>query len=230
MSTKAGRELDAALDAAYATGKGFTLTPAMYREQKRREPLMVAKHQAEALARGDYQSYVHIARHGDQPWDLQHIAHRLTDHQYWALVGDVWTSCEAPYYARRDWAVLLGSQRPEREAIMEGWDDREIVEEVSDLKIFRDLPDRLVLYRGVQKPRLHFQRKYAWSWSLSRETAEFFATRWHQRGKVYQVECDRGLALAYINGFNGREEQEILIGEPSRLTGVIDLGLAPITG
>jgi hypothetical protein len=229
MTTKAGRELDA----AYATGKDFTLTPAMYREQKRRWPLIVAKGQAEALARGDFYGYILWARKGDRPFDLQRIADRLTDRQYWQLVGDVWTGIEAPYYARQDWVELLRSKRPGREAMMETCDDhdREIVDEISDLKIFRDLPERLVLYRGVLKPRPHFQRKYAWSWSLSRTVAEFFATRWNQPGgKVYQVECDRGLAIAYFNGFNGREEQEILIGEPSRLTSVIDLGLAPITG
>jgi hypothetical protein len=83
--------------------------------------------------------------------------------------------------------------------------------------------EHFTIYRGVSgfSPN---RRNRGWSWSLSKETAEWFANRFGFFGDpaVYQAEIDRREVLAYVND---RQEQEILCRpkELVRLTPALSL-------
>ena len=85
-----------------------------------------------------------------------------------------------------------------------------------DRKAFEEMPEALTVYRGYQVGR--YRHKSGFSWSLSKETAEWFAYRWPENGKaaVAVGTCLRSNVIAYLNG---RQEQTIII-DPQSITGV----------
>lgn len=83
---------------------------------------------------------------------------------------------------------------------------------------FRKLPDVVTVYRGVTGFNDSRDKvSSALSWTLSRETAEFFAKRWKDvRGFVYECTTPKSHILALLNG---RNEHEVILdprGWPQR--------------
>lgn len=72
--------------------------------------------------------------------------------------------------------------------------------------VVNGLPDKITVYRGVDV-RGNKNPK-GLSWTLSIDTARFFAKRWNQGGFVYMAEVNKEDVLAY---FATRNESEVII-------------------
>ena len=81
-----------------------------------------------------------------------------------------------------------------------------------ELQVYEELPDLVTVYRGVTP--YNAKRVKGLSWTLDRDTAEWFAHRYRSHGQVYQAQIEK----AHIHAiFLGRNEAEV-IGDPHYLT------------
>ena len=74
----------------------------------------------------------------------------------------------------------------------------------SDFEKYKSLSDGLIVYRGIQ----HNAKKDGFSWTLSKEKAKWFASRFNNHGKVIERKVQKKDIVAYINDLN---EQEIIL-------------------
>jgi hypothetical protein len=138
----------------------------------------------------------------ERPYRLhafQTIEDKLTDEEYWSLLGSIWTDSENIYQNEEEWQSYLHSERPRSECMMEE-DER---------KAFAELPSELTVWRGFCKAG----REFGFSWTIDPKKAAWFSRRLaiEDRGDVPRVAygtCEKEHALAY---FTGRGESEILI-------------------
>jgi len=98
------------------------------------------------------------------------------------LVAEVWIDAENPGVNREFWLPLF---------------------EAMDCPELETLPDTFTIYRGTGAD----DDNNGISWTLSEETAEFFANRFRDDGVVLTREINRSDALFYTNG---RGEEEII--------------------
>lgn len=141
----------------------------------------------------------------ERPWRcraLNAIGAKMDDHAYWALVGLTWRDTEGAAEQIDDWLALLGSTRPHREAMMSQ----------EDLRIYRQLPERITAYRGISGAE---KLDRGVSWTLSRPKAKWFANRsariFGGRSRVLSREIDHCNVIAYLDA-----EQEIIVLPPAR--------------
>lgn len=169
----------------------------------------------QAEQEGDWFKYVFIH---ERPYQLQafmNAADRMDDESYWSILADVYTQSENLHRNQMTVRQLLTAKRPKREMFM--------TEE--DRKVFRGLPENLTIYRGFC-----FNNAKGWSWTLSKEKAEWFAHRFAKEGggvpRLATAKITKSDAIAYIDA---RGEREIICDPRSleehdveRLDGVKD--------
>lgn len=73
-----------------------------------------------------------------------------------------------------------------------------------DFEKYMDLSDEFIVYRGVQ----HNATEDGFSWTLSKEKAEWFASRFSNHGKVIERKVQKKDVFAYIDDLG---EQEIIL-------------------
>ena len=121
------------------------------------------------------------------------IMRRLPPATYWDLLGDVYNDSENVWQNYGMWKRLLTRRVPGRLAIMT---DRERME-------YFALPDVLTIYRGV-----HGGHADGLSWTLDRERAIWFATRWKQpRPTLFTGTVRKADIIGY---FSRRNESEVV--------------------
>ena len=122
------------------------------------------------------------------------------------ILASAWINCEAPHndpeLNKADLLSMFKSADPK--ALME--DD--------EYEQLQELEDTLTVYRGVTS--YNADNTKALSWSLSKETAEWFAHRFNQDGTVYEAQIDKEHIFAV---FNGRNESEVVL-DPQYLTDI----------
>jgi hypothetical protein len=151
------------------------------------------KDSQEALAQGKYQKFVYLH---ERPYRLDafiEVADRLTDTEYWKLLGSIWTDTENQWQNLDKWSELLDSDRPSKNYLMDEEEDQ----------FLRSLPDTVTIYRGCQKEL----NQKGLSWTLKRDKAKFFANRLGKRGIVLQRTISREQIVAL---FMGRNEWEVV--------------------
>jgi hypothetical protein len=151
-----------------------------------------------ALAAGDWGSY--IWQH-ERPYRLSaliKVIDRLSDEEYWPMIGQFWTDSENIHQNSQTWRTLWSSRRPGREAVM---DDEE-------REVLASLPDIVPIYRGFR----HTKSLRGMAWTLDRDKAVWFARRLASsktpQPRVANAMVARHKILAY---FAGRNEQEIVV-------------------
>ncbi len=92
--------------------------------------------------------------------------------------------------------------------------DKSILMDEDELEAFNSLDDKLTVYRGVTQYNANKIRVL--SWTLDRDTAEWFAHRFGENGKVYEAVIDKEHILAY---FASRKESEVIV-EPKYLENI----------
>ena len=74
--------------------------------------------------------------------------------------------------------------------------------DAEEMETYLQLPDTITIYRGI-----HTKKYYpALSWTLSLNTAKFFANRFDKKGMVYQTDIPKSAILAYFAG-----EEEVIV-------------------
>lgn len=84
--------------------------------------------------------------------------------------------------------------------------DKNYLMEQSENDVFNSLPDVVTIYRGVTD--YNKGNKKALSWTLSKKTAKWFATRWNENGYIFEAKINKENIIAYCNK---RNEQEIIV-------------------
>lgn len=89
-----------------------------------------------------------------------------------------------------------------------------VLMEKGELEELKALDDIVTVYRGVTSYNANNIK--ALSWTLSYDTAEWFAHRYDEDGKIYQAQIDKSHIYAL---FNGRNESEVIV-DPQFLTDI----------
>jgi hypothetical protein len=153
----------------------------------------------EAIHRGDFGKY--IALH-ERPCRVQAILSypkivQVSDAEYWKEVSEVWQDSESVGQNRQEWEALWSSDRPEKHLAMSDEEREELA----------NLPDPITVYRGCPESGLDDN---SLSWTLSRETAEWFARRYSLifgPGAVLEGQVRKSDVHVLLLG---RDEQEII--------------------
>ncbi len=82
--------------------------------------------------------------------------------------------------------------------------DKNIFMNKEEIDIYNNLPDEIVVYRGV-KPNSTYK---ALSWTLNLDTATWFADRFEKDGKVYKATINKKYVFTYIGE---RNEFEVVL-------------------
>jgi hypothetical protein len=153
----------------------------------------------EALDKCEYERYIWLH---ERPYRLQAFISlvesnaEIADADYWKIIGDIWTDTENAYANLNEWEELFGSNRSERNNMMNK-------EEIAELN---SMPETLTIYRGC----LHGLNEDGVSWTTDRDRAEWFANRFGSKGLepcVLQQEIRKDEVIAY---FTRRGESEVL--------------------
>ncbi len=134
----------------------------------------------------------------ERPYRLQafeKISIYLRPKQYWTLLGGIWIDSENIWQNLDQWTFFL-TEGPKR--------DRQYFMSADDRKQFAKLPDTSKVYRGYI-PR---KNKGGYSYTLSKDKAQWFANRFHKNGQVIERTVKKSDVFAYLNG---RNEQEVII-------------------
>ncbi len=125
------------------------------------------------------------------------MAQRVSDVDYWRLLGEVWTGADFVYRSLPVWRSLFQSERPFRLAVMTA-DERE--------RWFA-LPERVELHRGYSRPRGH----RGMAWTLDRERAEWFARRFEPLNGFAEVASTSVPSQRVLALFDERGESEAVL-------------------
>lgn len=122
---------------------------------------------------------------------------------YWYALAIAYTCSDNLYALKDEVKAAFSAKRKYRESLME---DKE-------LKIWRNLPEHITIYRGMTLEEKE-SGDYGVSWTLSKKTAEFFAYKYqrnrstnHLPRTVHKLIVKKNDVVAY---FGERNEKEII--------------------
>lgn len=165
------------------------------------------------LLAGDFERYLLSFGSHERFAAFRKIHRKLTDADFWRLLGDVWTAAEVIEPDKRVWLSLFQSTRPQRELLMTD----------TERATLAALPQTLEIWRGCG----HADGWRGMSWTLDKVKATWFANEYAGGGRrqllardfvgtephFFKAHCQKADVIAY---FNERDESEIVIN-PSRL-------------
>lgn len=139
---------------------------------------------------------------------LKYIKRYLSKEDFSKLLADAWTITEKP---SSDQNVSISTFIKWFESC-----DKKHLMDKDDYNFYNNLADEIVIYRGVCGTKNY---KKGISWTLNKETAEFFSRRWSADSDGYILSgiAKKEDVLAF---FNSRNEQEIIIN-PSKIKEVV---------
>lgn len=128
---------------------------------------------------------------------LDHIQRYLSDEDLGACLRFIWVDSEytnsGSVFTKKQLLSLF--RRSSKSTMM----DEE------ELQVFRDLPERITVYRGTTS--VNSKDLKVFSWTLSRERAEWYSRRFEDTvQKVFQAEIPKEGALTYFSG-----DEEIIV-------------------
>ncbi len=152
---------------------------------------------------------------------LKYAENHLSKKDFSEMLSNAWILSEMP---NRDKNVSKGQ-------LVEMFKraDPSVLMEPAELACFQGLDATVTVYRGVTP--YNEKNLKSLSWTVNLETAQWFAHRFGEQGKVYQATIAKEHILAY---FNGRNESEVIV-EPKYLQGIalneeLTFGAAPDEG
>ena len=144
---------------------------------------------------------------------LKHAAPFLSEQDTALFLSQAWITTESPNsdpnLSKRELVSLFRSVDPQK-----------LMDE-EEYGVFCGLDDMVTVYRGVTS--YNAKNVKALSWTLNRETAEWFAHRFGEQGTVYEAQIPREHICAV---FLGRNEAEVIV-DPKHLMGVTPAQDAP---
>lgn len=154
------------------------------------------KYVQEAEAEGKYSRAMIMYERPHRLEYLSKIAGKLSDQEYWELLGFVITDSENLWQYAGLLKVMLAMPRPGRESMM--------TEE--EQEALAKLPDVLQIWRGCR-----WQNRNGLSWTLNKDRAIWFAMRFnrkHDKPRLHSGTVEKSHVIAH---FSGRGEDEILV-------------------
>lgn len=139
---------------------------------------------------------------------LKFTAPVLSQEDLGQLLAHAWILEECPNQDRnvskRELLALFRSVPPE------------LLMDEEERAIYHSLDDPVTVYRGVTS--YNAKNIKALSWTLDRDTAEWFAHRFGEEGTVYEAQISKEHILAF---FNGRNESEVVV-DPKYLEQIME--------
>jgi ribosomal protein L21E len=143
---------------------------------------------AKALADKEWGRYIFLHERPYRVNAFCDIRDKLTDKEYWELLGHVWSDSENLWQFHGLLEHLIDCVRGERDNLM---DDEERA-------LLAKLPEKVVIYRGHQ-----YKNKDGWSWTLSPSKAHWFGQRFFsKRWGIVKGEVDKKHIIAVLLGRN----------------------------
>ena len=122
----------------------------------------------------------------------------LSEQDFGQILSSAWILNESPNddanMTRRELVAAFTSVSPE------------YLMDEDELREFRALDDTITVYRGITPHNA--KNIKALSWTLDRNTAEWFAHRFGEDGTVYEAQIDKEHICAL---FTGRNESEVIV-------------------
>lgn len=175
-------------------GKMKTILPDNYDEVV---DYLLNKHKDIIKNKSDVDKFKYLIIAINKPYRLEVFTmfqHLLNDIDYNEHLSFIWSSTEFPHQISiRRLNRLFRRIKPE------------LFMDKDDYKIFKDLPETITIYRGLQGPKAKVR---ALSWSLSYEKALWFAKRFNYNGKLYKTQISKSDIYAYDNSMG---EEEIIV-------------------
>jgi hypothetical protein len=155
-----------------------------------------------------YDEVESILFHMNKPYRLQILAllkDLVEDSEFNKIFKSLWTSTEYPSNNNaKDLQYLFN--RVNSKSIMT----------TEEFNLVKDLPDIVTVYRGLQGAKA---KARAYSWTLNKDKANWFANRYQKGGKVLQAQIPRDAIYFYTDS---RNEKEIVLN-PRRLRNVQEI-------
>lgn len=139
---------------------------------------------------------------------LKYASPHLSRKDFSEILASAWIMCEAPH---NDLDMSINKLV----AMFQSVDPKTLMDE-DEYREFQGLGDTLTVYRGVTA--YNAENIKALSWTLSRQTAEWFAHRFGEDGTVYEATITKEHIYAL---FNGRNESEVIVN-PQYLTDITE--------
>ena len=147
----------------------------------------------------------HILMQVNKPYRLTFlylVKDFLTEEEFNSMMKDCWVMTEYPN--QEGTRILLKLFEKSK---------RELLMTKEELDKFNSLPQEIIIYRGLQGSKAKIR---ALSWTLSKDKAKWFATRWKSENKVYQAEINKEDIFMYTKD---RNEDEVVIN-PTKLKNI----------
>lgn len=147
----------------------------------------------EAIKDKDIDSYLWLH---ERAYRVEAILYALEDwwkpskKEYWEVIANVWTDTENVYENHLAWEQLLFLE----------FSDSHLMMDEEDTKFFNELPNTITIYRGGVDDN-------GYSWTLDKEKAEWFASRFNFDYEVFEKTINKSDAIAYLSD---RNESEII--------------------
>lgn len=148
-------------------------------------------------AAANWNGYIYMH---ERPYRLdafEQVSGELDDSTYWRLLGSLWTGCENVHQCLQRWRDLWLDHRPKRILSMDFAERKELAK----------LPAILTVYRGFSA----YSGEEGMSWTLSRDTAVWFANRYKDENDPAQIASGTVRKDNVLAHFIGRNEREIVV-------------------
>ncbi|MFA5259039.1 MAG: hypothetical protein WC402_03100 [Candidatus Pacearchaeota archaeon] len=126
----------------------------------------------------------------------------LTEEEFNSMMKDCWVMTEYPN--QEGMGILLKLFDKSK---------KELLMTKEELDKFNSLPQVIIIYRGLQDKKAKIR---ALSWTLSKDKAMWFASRWKNKNNVYQADINKEDVFMYTND---RNEDEVVIN-PTKLNNI----------
>jgi hypothetical protein len=154
-----------------------------------------------ALENGEFDEYVWLHERPHRLAAMEVVADDMSDPGYWRLLRAIWVDSENIGQNAERWGSFLRSQRQSRSEMMTA----------GEAAALAAMPDNVEVFRGVGSET---ESDHGWSWTLNRETAEWFARRFAALSEragcpsVKSATVSKSDVVAYMGS---RGEEEVLI-------------------
>lgn len=158
---------------------------------------------AKAVADRNFSSVIWLHEKPYRVPAFMEISLRLSDQEYWSILGDIYTNIENVWQYQTELLTLLTNKKRNGRSVY--------LMDRSDRKSFKALAKSFTIYRGANE-----FNKLGLSWTLDRDRAIWFSRRFGFKGQSFLMTAtvNHRDVIAY---FAGRGEQEIVV-DPRRLT------------
>lgn len=137
----------------------------------------------------------YMMRNADKRTFLKFVMNYLSKKDFSEILNFVWISTEFPHFD-------INVSVPEFKKMFKMADKKYIMDE-NEVKKLDEMPEEIIIYRGITSDKYY----KALSWTLNKDKARWFSTRFDSNGHVFQAKVKKQDVLAYFDN----AEQEVVV-------------------